>query len=76
MAKEVGLCRHYVKERWWVASFDGSEELVNGDLGVIKAREGLLRWGSFFLLMEMGILIFCQVEITIIVAENDTPIRL
>ena len=26
--------------------------------------------------MEMGILIFRQVEITIVVAENDTPIRL
>ena len=27
-------------------------------------------------LMEMGIPIFCQVVVTIVVAENDTPIRL
>ena len=26
--------------------------------------------------METGILIFCQVVVTIVVAENDTPIRL
>ena len=26
--------------------------------------------------MEMGILIFRQVEVTIVVAENDTPTRL
>ena len=31
---------------------------------------------SEYQLMGMGILIFHQVEVTIIVAENDTPIRL
>ena len=31
---------------------------------------------SDYHLMGMGILIFRQVEVTIVVAENDTPIRL
>ena len=31
---------------------------------------------SDYHLMGMGIPIFCQVEVTIVVAENDIPIRL
>ena len=30
---------------------------------------------TIWIIMEMGILIFCQVMVTIVVAENDTPIR-
>ena len=33
-------------------------------------------WEGLYMLMEMGIPIFCQMVVTIVVAENDTPIWL